>query len=93
MARKKKTPQDELQKLVQPVHVVARTIEGNLYPMQVRWQNKNYAVANVLTRKVTNAPQGQKVEIITVNVIAWKEMVLEYNHHSRNWLLLTAEET
>ena len=74
----------------QPVDVISRTQDGHLFPMQVTWKKKQYAVAKVIKRRTGKTKEG-KVEKITLSVVVWKEMVVEYHHGKRNWMLLEVE--
>ena len=74
----------------QPVDVISRTQDGQLFPMQVRWNKKQYAVARVLKRRTTKTKSG-RVEKITLSAVVWKEMVVEYHHGKRTWTLLEIE--
>lgn len=74
----------------QPVDVISRTQDGQLLPMQVRWNKKQYAVAKVIKRRTGKTKDG-RVEKITLSAVVWKEMVVEYHHGKRTWTLLEIE--
>ncbi|MGH7494732.1 MAG: hypothetical protein ACREOO_20360 [bacterium] len=74
----------------QPVDVISRTQDGQLFPMQVQWNKKQYAVARVLKRRTAKTKEG-RVEKITLSAVVWKEMVVEYHHGKRTWTLLEIE--
>jgi len=72
------------------VTVQARTHGHRIVPIQITWRKKNYLVGEVKQRRVIRA-QGGKVEEMKVSVIAWKHMLLEYDHGKQLWTLLTVE--
>ena len=75
----------------QPVDVISRTQDdGQLFPMQLRWNKKQYAVAKVIKRRTAKTKDG-RVEKITLSAVVWKEMVVEYHHGKRTWTLLEVE--
>jgi len=78
------------QPINKPVEVISRTQDGHLFPMQVTWNKKQYAVAKVIKRR-TEKTKGGKVEKITFSAVVWKEMVVEYHHGKRTWTLLEIE--
>ena len=72
------------------VLVNSQYLEGNIFPMQVTWKKKRYALGKVLKRRSRKTPMG-KVERMTLSAVVWKEMVLEYNHDTTEWTLLELE--
>lgn len=74
----------------QKVAVQARTEGGYMTPILVTWNQKNYSVTQVRQRRVS-VVDDRKVEHITVSVIEVKKMRLEFDHKSKEWILLSIE--
>ena len=72
------------------VQVNSQFLEGHIFPMQVTWRKKLYALGKVLKRRSRKTPMG-KVERMTLSAVVWKEMVLEYHHDTAAWTLLEIE--
>lgn len=70
------------------VDVLARTYNGEIDPVLVTWKGKNYTVQRIERRKKMKTKRT-RFESITVKVIVFNEMNLEFDHNSKSWRLLT----
>jgi hypothetical protein len=73
------------------IDVLARTYNGEIDPVLVTWKGKNYTVQRIERRKKLKTKRT-RFENITVKVIVFNEMHLEFDHNSKSWRLLTVTQ-
>lgn len=71
------------------VEVQARTTDGEVIPMLITWRRRTYNVAKIVHRRRLKSGDRERIK---VNVVTWRNMVLEYNYSKQSWTLLSADD-